>query len=406
MRVRSVCTLQRQLSILMNILGRGSLVSNGVIEMKIKILLLVLISGFWCWNQASSQVVITSADMFNEEGLYYKAYSNGDAKVSAVNIIGSEGGPNFWDFTAGPRNEVIKFDYLEPSDSIFVDEFPEATIMERARVEETGEMLGEIFFESVEGLGRKVYGFVRDTNDPAQLVLGLDGPLKFKVPQVDFPANIKYGDEWSNVITFDTNIDIGGGLGSLGQFRIIIKDDFIVDAYGFAELENIGFVDVLRLNTVTSQDVQIQQDDGTFVSMGATSYVRIYRWLAQGKGIVAELTSDVSSDLSGNASPPSKIFETGSKYFRMFETNKENSGGCSSADPVSDLRISWDTNNNRVFLRWTKVECASKYRVLSSTDLSDKSSWELVEETNKDFSFDILPDSDQHRWYKVESVLQ
>ena len=374
--------------------------------MEKKTFLVVLISGLLGLSSTHGQVVITSADMFTEEGLYYKVHSNGDAKVPAVDIIGSEGGPNFWDFTAGPKNEIVRFDYLEPSASIFADEFPGATILERARVEGTGEMVGEIFFESVEGLGRKVYGFVQDTNDPTQLVLGLDGPLVFKVPQVDFPANIKFGDEWSNVITFDTNVDLGGGLGSLGQFRIIIKDDFIVDAYGFAELENIGFVDVLRVNTVTSQDVQIQQDDGTFVSFGATSYVRIYRWLAQGKGIVAELASDVSADLSGNASPPSKIFETGSKYFRMFETNKETSGGCSSADPVSDLRISWDTNNNRVFLRWTKVECASKYKVWSTNDLTDSDSWQLVEETNKDFSFDIVPEADEHRWYKIESILQ
>lgn len=363
------------------------------------------ICGLMVAQASSGQVVITSSDMNYDEGLYYKAHSNGSVPVSAVGLIGSKGGPNFWDFTEGPAEEVIRFDYVAAGDTLFEAEFPGATVVERSSIEGTEEFLGDIYLDYVDGVGRKVFGFVRDTFNVTEILLGLDGPLVFSNPQVDFPSNIKFGDAWSNVIIFETNQDDSGGLGGIGKFRIVQTDDFLVDAFGFAELPRLGFVDVLRVNSVTKTEVQIQQDE-SFVSFGPATHSRIYRWLGQGKGIVAELSSEVSADLSGNAVAPPETFEVAGKFYRMFETNKQAEPGCELPDPVTDLRISYDVPNNRVFLRWSKVDCASFYRVMYSNNIADKNSWQLVEETNKDFSLDLVPSDGEPRWYRIESVLE
>lgn len=358
--------------------------------------------------RTQGQVVITSEDMFLDEGLYYRAYSNGSLPVPAPGFIGQAGGPNFWDFTDVPTDEVIHFEYLEAAASVDYQSFPGATIMERSTNETTGELMGEIYFEPVQGVGRKVYGFVRDSGNALEQLLGLAGPLPFSSPQIDFPANIKYGDTWSNTLIFQSNRDDSedGIIGSVGEFRIVQTDDFTVDAYGFADLPELGIVDVLRINTISKTDVQMRQDQ-SFVTFGPPSYVRIYRWLAKGKGIVVELASNVTADLSGNASPPPAVFETAGHIFTMFETNKvPTGGGCLEADPVVDLRITYDDANNRVFLRWSKVDCASFYRVQYTTGLGNGHTWQTIEQTNKDFSLDIVPDENEMRMYRVVSVLE
>lgn len=372
--------------------------------MRIQLAALVL-TGLAVTSQ--SQIVITSEDMFLEEGLYSRVYKNDGGPVGAAQFIGSAGGPNFWDFTGAPRDGVIRYDYLEPSASIEADSFPGAAIVERSTDEATSETLSEIFFEPVQGVGRKVYGFVREGADVTEQLLGIYGALPFSSPIVDFPANMKFGDTWSTVSIFTTNQDATGGIiGSVAQFRIINTEDFTIDAYGFAELPGLGIIDVLRLNSVVKSDIQIKQDE-SFVSISAPSYSRIYRWIGRNKGIVVEMASEVSADLSGNASPPPVIFERAQHIFTMFETNKQATGsGCNEADPVLDLNITYDKANNRVFLRWTKVDCASFYRVEASDGLGAGHTWELVEQTTKDFSFDLVPRANQMKLYRIVSVLE
>lgn len=363
----------------------------------------VILLSFLLPGQLEAQIVITAEDMVFEDGFYYKAYSNGDIPIPAAALIGDEGGPRFWDFTDGPKSQIIRYDYSPSSNSIYGDDFPGATLVERSTDEGDGTLLGEIFFENVDGVGRRVYGFVQDTPSDILASVGLAGALPFSSPQIDFPANIKMGDTWTNTLIFETNSD--GGLGGLVQLRIIQTDEFEVDAYGFVDLEEIGIVDALRVNTVTKTDVQIRQDEA-WVSFGAPSYARIYRWLGKGKGIIAELSSQVTSDLSGNASPPPLKFEVAGKFFRMFETNKAGVSACQDPDSVNDLRITFDVQNGRVFLRWSKVECASFYRVEYSTNLSDPQGWKLLEQTNGDFSLDIIPRSNEMRMYRIVTVLE
>lgn len=359
-----------------------------------------------CMDPCIGQVIISSDDMFLEEGLYSKAYSNGSTPVSATQYIGQDGGPNFWDFSIGPEQEVIRYEYLEATTSEDYITFSGSTIVERSINETTGELMAEIFFEPVTGVGRKVFGFVRRSGNDIETLLGLDGAIAFSTPQIDFPAIMKYGDSFSTVLIFDTLQDtIGGIIGSVAQFRVVQTDDVSIDAFGFARLPGIGFVDVIRMNTVTKSDVQIKQDE-SFVSLGAPTYSRIYRWIAKGKGIVAEMSSEVTADLSGNASAPPVNFEVAGHFFRMFETNKTTSGGCDEADPVMDLKIDFDKANSRIFLTWSKVECASYYRVEYRSALSSDHAWQQVERTTKEFSFDIIPRNNEMRLYRIVSVIE
>ncbi|MCD8534646.1 MAG: hypothetical protein LR011_07610 [Verrucomicrobia bacterium] len=90
----------------------------------------------------------------------------------------------------------------------------------------------------------------------------------------------------------------------------------------------------------------------------------------------------------------------------MFETNKTTSGGCDEADPVMDLKIDFDKANSRVFLTWSKVECASYYRVEYRSALSPDHAWQQVERTTKEFSFDIIPRNNEMRLYRIVSVIE
>src|SRR5262245_42165359 len=60
----------------------------------------------------TAQITITSADMFNQAGQYYRAYANAGSGVSVNGMIGSAGAGQFWDFTVGPSNIIYRFDYV------------------------------------------------------------------------------------------------------------------------------------------------------------------------------------------------------------------------------------------------------------------------------------------------------
>src|SRR5271165_5905387 len=59
-----------------------------------------------------AQITITSADMFNQVGQYYRAYANNTTNTVAVSsMLGTTGGPQAWDFRTGPQDVTYRFDY-------------------------------------------------------------------------------------------------------------------------------------------------------------------------------------------------------------------------------------------------------------------------------------------------------
>ena len=100
------------------------------------VVLPVLSCGALAVTETEAQVTITSGDMFNKIGQYYRVYSNlPGEEVDVSNIILEAGEDQVWDFTDGPDEETIRFDYIDVDDSGSGDIFEDAAFVERATYE-------------------------------------------------------------------------------------------------------------------------------------------------------------------------------------------------------------------------------------------------------------------------------
>ena len=148
---------------------------------------------------AQEAITITSADMFNEIGLYYRAYMNNPTVlVSVSELIGEKGGGHLWDFSEGPTHTIQRFDYIAVDGQSNGQDFPEATFAERKTNESTGE--SEFLYLEAVPEGRKVYGFYSENFNP------LAPSNVFVPPIVDFPSQINFGSKWLTTFTYDTDL--------------------------------------------------------------------------------------------------------------------------------------------------------------------------------------------------------
>ena len=345
-----------------------------------------------------AQPIISDADLTYKVGDYYKAYANNpSALVDVSSLLGRKGGPQFWDFSTGPTNDVFQYDYLDPRGTAVGASFPQATIMERKTTLSSGDQ-AFLFYTHVPNVGRTVYGAY--SNDG----LFAEGAQVFGAPVVDFPASIKLGDSWSNVITWTNNL---GLLGDDFPVRIIITSSFSADAYGVADLPTLGFGDVLRINQLDEIQLQLYSEDdegnGTFNSLGSPVYSRFFYWLMQGRGIVATVSSETTGNLEGNATPPPDNFARAGYLIRMFETNKKPAQGCDRPVAVSDLRITVDASG-RALLKWTQTACTSSYRVEYTENLGPNATWILAGATASNFLIDPGNAGTKARYYRVVSI--
>lgn len=325
---------------------------------------------FACALDSSAQVVISKSDLFNQVGLYYRAHANhynpldisgGTAYIVPSGLIGDPGADKFWDFSTGPTDKVLRFDYLAPTSLSQAAEFPAATVAEQM-TDERDDSKQWLFFEQVPGVGRKVYGFYA-TNPfftPSNV---------FVPPIVDFPETITFGQEWSTSTIYENTLSLtdpdpeGGGIFDLAQ-RTTLSSNFKVDAHGTIVLPDplAAFGPGLRINEEVTIDVAIDFGEGQFEHV-ETDYTRNYYWVMPGYGIVAQLNSAQAS------SPPPANFSRAISFFRLFETNKKPSTGggeCTDPDPVSNFRIR--VSNKLILLSWSKAACATQYRVEYATE--------------------------------------
>ena len=307
-----------------------------------------------------AQITITSEDMYNQPGEYYRAYSNVPpglfrSPVIVAGMMGGKGGPNFWDFTEGPADEIYRYDYVTKENTIIWNDFPDATFAERGIKESEPGNPAWILMDQVPNLGRKVFGFwiINDQFD--------EPSSPFTLPIVDFPAQINYGDSWT------TSAEYRNSFGSIPMLINEVKS-FDVDAFGFIELPELGVFECIRINSVKDVSIAFDiQQTGTFTNAGR-QFVRTYYWLVPGKGIAAQMTSEQS----GN--PVSEQFNQASLFQRMFETNKApRDAGCQEAAPVSGLDIVFQPNLVR--LKWDEADCAQNYRVQFSNGGLTPESW-------------------------------
>ena len=346
----------------------------------------------------AAQPIISESDLAYRVGDYYKAYvNNPSVLVDVSSLLGKKGGPQFWDFSTGPTNDVFHYEYLDPRGTAIGTSFPNAAIAERKTTLSSGDQEW-LFYTPVPNVGRTVYGAY--SNDG----LFADAALVFGAPVVDFPASIKLGDTWSNVITWTNNL---GLLGDDFPVRIIITSSFSADAYGVADLPNLGFGDVLRINQLDEIQLQLYSEDdegnGTFNTLGSPTYSRFFYWIMQGRGIVATISSETTGNLEGNATPPPDNFARAGYLLRMFETNKKPTQGCDRPGPVTDLRITVDSNG-RALLKWTLTECTVSYRVEYTEALGTAAVWTIAGTTPSNFLIDPGNAGTKARYYRVVSI--
>ena len=355
--------------------------------------------------RSEEPVVIRGTDFFREVGVYHRAYLNagGDDLLSTErepvpvgDKVGTTGGPQLWDFTEGPTDEVIRVDYIDPRGTVPGYHFPEVALAERMSFESNGEVR-YLFIDQEPLLGRRVFGFFDATFDSLA--------VPFENPVVDFADPMRYGDTWANHIVFESSLSV---LGIDVPLRYTQVSEFEVDAWGYINLPDLGFGDVLRVNEKVTTTQAIREDffgggapeDGeepteyTWNDVGSEVHRNLY-FFRPGYGLVAEIHSTSSE------ADPGSGFTQASFFSRMFETNREPGGGCLEPEPVDDLSLSY--NAGRVLLDWSETECTDNYRVEYSSSGGRPGSWTLLGDTSNTFLVDPEAFMDMARIYRVIS---
>ena len=359
---------------------------------------LVLLTTLGAGAQAWGQVTITAEDMFNQIGQYYKAYAN-KSDVGVSGRLGTVGGPQAWDFTSGPTDDIYRFDYVAVNDGGNGAEFPSAKVAER-KTEQANGSKAWLYFEQLPGQGRRVYG-IHETK------VNADKPaLVFEPPIIDFPATISFGDKWqtstsmkTDLLTFETDPDPEDPTSLPGAFNIPLiietSSEFAVDAYGIINLPGIGFGDCLRLNELVTYNFKVDlSGDGTFENV-ATEFARSYYWLREDYGIAAQIISKSQS------TPPTDTFATAAQFIRTFESN--HSKGTSAKQPsIKDLKLS--IQPGKAFLTWTKNATAKAYRVDYTINPGGSEPWIKLEETPSNFVLDTTVPGVSIRFYRVVPI--
>ena len=360
----------------------------------------ILVLNLAALTSAHAQVAITAKDMFNQVGQYYRAYANkGNASVSGK--LGIAGGPQVWDFTTGPKDQVYRFDYVSVNDGGHGAEFPNAKFAER-KTEEANGSRDWLYLEQAPGLGRRVFGFSNSDvspNNPA---------IKFSEPIVDFPDTINYKDTWTtstsyqiDILTLDGEPDSDDPTAPAEKISIPalfkVTSTFTVDAHGLVNLSGtLGFGDALRVNELVQYDVEVDLfGDGQFQPI-TQQFSRNYYWLRPDHGIVAQVNSREQS------TPPPDNFTTATAFIRMFETNHSQVQGERPPVGITGLKIT--ITGGRVLINWDKAN-AGTYRVEFTTDPASKDSWKSLGGETKDvFMLDAISAGSPARFYRVVGV--
>ena len=345
-----------------------------------------------------AQITITAQDMFNQPGQYYRAYANAGSSVSVDGKIGNAGAGQFWDFTTGPTSVIYRFDYVAASSTPYGADFVTAgsQMAERKTDESSAQDPAWLYFTQNPAQGRLAYGFY----DP-----GFSAGVGSAEPQVlfnpvmnDFPNTIQYGTAWSAATTFTNTITFGDPEDPETSFTVVMRYEYaataVVDAHGVANSPGtISFGDCLRVNELVRYDISADFGDGEGFQHLETDFVRNYYWLRQGRGIIAQITSQQSSGV-----PPADNFATASSIVRMFQTNHpDNSGG---GGGIQGLRIT--VNQSGALLNWTPLASLSSYRVEYRTNLVT-GTWQQVGTTTGSFLIDYAANKPATplRFYRV-----
>lgn len=359
--------------------------------MRLPLILAVAFTGV-----AQAQVVITSEDMFNQIGQYWRAYAN-SSDVPVSFLLGNPGGPQSWDFRNGPADETWRFDYVAPSDGGHGADFPRAKFAERKTVEVSGEK-SWLYLEQVPGVGRVNYGFYDEEFSPTM------PSSPFAASIVDFPATVSYQQTWNTATSFKTEIsfDVGpdpedpeGGAGTFAiPAQIYYSSTAKADAYGVVNLPGVGFGEGLRVNELVTYVIEVDLEGNGQYQQVATEYVRNYYWLVENRGIAVQITSKQQS------TPPPDNFPLAAHLVRLFETN--HGEGTRTSESITDFTIT--ISRDRALLSWTKLGSVTSYRVEYTEEIGGL--WKELGSTTSNFLIDSNISGAAHRFYRVVGLKQ
>jgi len=77
-----------------------------------------------------SQITINLSDLEYQDGEFNKLYGRNTLYI-VQGLTGKIGGPHTWDFSSGPTDIDYTFDYVLPSTTPCIADFPLATIAEK-----------------------------------------------------------------------------------------------------------------------------------------------------------------------------------------------------------------------------------------------------------------------------------
>jgi len=341
---------------------------------------------------AHAQVALTSSDMFNQPGQYYRAYANAsNTTVSVSGVLGTPGGPQAWDFSSGPQNVTYRFNYIPaaqgPGGADFVT--AGAQIAEQKIDEAATNQQSFLYFKQDPVQGRLDYGFYDPSFSAAQPESVFSPPLQ------DFPETIYYGETWSGVTIFYSIISDP----TVGDFpeRVTITASDHVDAYGLVVLPSLGFMNCLRVHELVQYDIAVDFGlGGGYESLG-TQYVLNYYWLSPAHGIVVQMSSDSPSD---GSKPPDNLSTGATAFVRMFALNHPGGGGGGNTQTIKGFKITMGPNS--ALLQWTILSGVTSYRVDYATNLGGTPNWQPLGTTTSNFVLDsAVPSAQQRRFYRV-----
>lgn len=332
----------------------------------------------------SGQITLELDDLQFRAGAQ-KTYHTHQSSITVVtDLIMSPGGPREWNFGSGPTDETYRSEMLPAAQSPFVGPFPGAEEVERLTVDSTSAE-GWTFF-NLTPTGRELHGFHDGIGNP------LYPTTRFNTPVRDYPATINYLDQWNSPTSYSTTLDLGAGL--IVPVNVGVTISTFVDSYGTMTLPELGTVEVLRLNEVSTFD-SVANVSGTLLALGK-SYVRSYIWVSKEHGVVGQITSE------GGTTVPASNFDIAARFLRLTEA-------VPPPDPVDGpvlLSVSRGPDPASLKIVWRAI-VGKSYLVEVSGDLED---WSTVGDpilamlTEETFTEDSVLPGATTKYYRVRQL--
>lgn len=334
----------------------------------------VMVAGF---APAQAQITITSTDMFNQVGQYYRAYANEtNTTVDVSSLLGSTGGPQAWDFTTGPQDVTYRYDYIPASQGTGGADFVAAGAQIASRQTNEGDTNDQqfLYFTLDPAKGQLDYGFYDPTFSASQPESVFTNSLQ------DFPASIHYGDTWTGSTVFGSIYSVSG----LGDYpvQLTYTSTDTVDAYGLVNLPSIGFLDCLRVHELVEYDIALDLGDGSGYQNAGTEYILNYYWLVPGHGIAVQINSTSPQD---GSKPPDSLPGGATALVRMFEANHPTA---TTNPPTTIKGFKMTLGASAALLQWTTLAGVKSYTVEYSTNIASTTNWQTLATTTSNYALD------------------